>query len=40
MKFHSCLTLFGAVAPERRVFSDALSKYFDGQPDKATTDKL
>lgn len=35
-KFRSCLTLFVQAAPSEKIFSDALTKYFDGKPDSAT----
>jgi uncharacterized protein (DUF1810 family) len=35
-KFRSCLTLFLQVAPSEQLFSDALTRYFDGAPDAAT----
>ena len=41
LKFHSSVTLFAeASPPENNVFNEALSKYFNGLPDKATTDRL
>ena len=36
LKFRSCMTLFGAVAPDEPVFEQALQKYFDGAPDVQT----
>ncbi len=36
MKFRSCLTLFAAVAPDERVFAQALAAFYDGRPDEAT----
>jgi uncharacterized protein (DUF1810 family) len=36
LKFRSSVTLFSSVAPAEGVFSDALGKYFAGQPDSAT----
>jgi len=39
-KFRSCLTLFGFVAPDEAIFSDALEKYFAGIPDEKTIDLL
>ena len=35
-KFRSCVTLFGAVAPERPEFAMALRKFFGGLADEAT----
>jgi uncharacterized protein (DUF1810 family) len=40
LKFRSCMTLFAAVAPDDRVFADALDKYFGGRPDALTLAKL
>ena len=40
MKFHSCMTLFAAVAGQNSIFHQALARYFDGNPDSATLDKL
>ncbi len=40
MKFRSCLTLFGRVAPEQAVFAACLDKYFAGEDDPATLAKL
>jgi len=40
MKFHSCLTLFIHAAPEDQVFRDALRKYFHGEFDRLTADRL
>jgi uncharacterized protein (DUF1810 family) len=36
VKFHSCLTLFAAIAPDEPAFSEGLRKYFRGEPDPAT----
>jgi uncharacterized protein (DUF1810 family) len=36
VKFQSCVTLFGHIAPETQVFSEALNKYFDGTRDERT----
>ena len=36
LKFKSCLTLFGHVAPEETVFKQALTRFFAGKPDEAT----
>ena len=35
-KFRSCVTLFGAVSPERAEFAMALRKFFGGLADEAT----
>ncbi|HET6220123.1 MAG TPA: DUF1810 domain-containing protein [Acidobacteriaceae bacterium] len=43
LKFHSSVTLFACAAahhPGNKVFREALVKYFDGLPDKATIDRL
>jgi uncharacterized protein (DUF1810 family) len=36
LKFKSCLTLFGQVAPQEPVFKQALTRFFAGKPDEAT----
>ena len=41
LKFHSSMTLFAEVeGPSERVFHKALRKYFGGQADKATLERL
>jgi len=40
LKFHSSITLFAKAAVENRVFLDALEKYFGGELDRATVDRL
>ena len=41
LKFHSSVTLFAQAShPENKVFNEALTKYFNGVPDKATMDRL
>ena len=40
LKFHSSMTLFSEVAPENEVFAAALQKYFDGNPDQLTIERL
>jgi uncharacterized protein (DUF1810 family) len=41
LKFHSSMTLFAEVeGPSERVFHKALKKYFGGQADKATLERL
>jgi uncharacterized protein (DUF1810 family) len=40
LKFHSSMTLFAQITPENDVFAAALQKYFGGQPDKLTLDRL
>jgi uncharacterized protein (DUF1810 family) len=39
-KFRSCMTLFAQVAGDNRVFEDALHKYFAGQADRLTLERL
>jgi uncharacterized protein (DUF1810 family) len=36
MKFRSCLTLFADVAPTEPVFAQALSVFYEGEPDDET----
>jgi len=40
MKFHSSMTLFAAARPEQPGFRSALEKYFGGQPDHNTVQRL
>ena len=40
LKFRSSMTLFAAVAPCNPVFKNALSKYFGGQLDPRTVERL
>ena len=40
LKFRSSMTLFSRAAPEAAVFTDALNKYFAGQPDPLTLELL
>ena len=40
MKLRSSMTLFAAAAPEEPGFGEVLTRYFDGQPDQATLDRL
>jgi uncharacterized protein (DUF1810 family) len=40
LKFHSSITLFTKAAVENRVFLDALEKYFGGELDRATVERL
>lgn len=40
MKFRSSMTLFAQVAPDNRVFLDALEKYFGGEFDRLTLERL
>jgi len=39
-KFRSSMTLFAHVAPGNRVFREALEKYFGGEPDRLTLERL
>ena len=40
LKFHSSMTLFNQVAPDEPVFGAALQKYFGGESDRQTLDRL
>lgn len=40
LKFRSCLTLFAAAAPTEPIFSNALTKFFQGEPDQRTIELL
>lgn len=40
MKFRSAMTLFASFAGDERVFKDALQKYFGGEPDPLTLERL
>jgi uncharacterized protein (DUF1810 family) len=41
LKFHSSVTLFAEAShPENEVFKEALAKYFNGVPDKATLERM
>ena len=40
LKFRSCLTLFGVVAPEEDLFQAALDKFYAGKPDPQTLELL
>jgi len=40
LKFHSSLTLFAQAAPDEPVFQRALTKYFDGEGDVGTLERL
>ena len=39
-KLRSSMTLFAAAAPDEPVFTRVLDRFFDGQPDDATTSRL
>lgn len=36
LKFRSCMTLFAQVVPQEPIFSQALERFFGGQPDAMT----
>lgn len=40
LKFHSSMTLFAQVSPSGGAFAEALQKYFAGEPDRATLERL
>jgi len=40
LKFHSCMTLFAQATSENQVFKDALKKYFGGELDRPTLERL
>ncbi|MCU1240272.1 MAG: Calpastatin [Candidatus Acidoferrum typicum] len=40
LKFRSSMTLFANVTSENMVFKDALQKYFAGEPDHLTIDRM
>ncbi len=40
LKFHSSMTLFSIAKPEDAVFQEALQKYFGGEPDSNTIQRL
>ncbi|HEY0845551.1 MAG TPA: DUF1810 domain-containing protein [Noviherbaspirillum sp.] len=40
MKFHSSMTLFARATGDNAVFVECLDKYFGGEPDQATLDRL
>ena len=40
LKFHSSMTLFARAAPDEPVFRDALQKYFGGEEDRATLERI
>ena len=40
MKLRSSMTLFAAAAPGEQAFTDVLTRYFDGEPDQATLQRL
>lgn len=40
LKFRSSMTMFASVTSDNAVFTDALQKYFGGDVDSLTVDKL
>jgi uncharacterized protein (DUF1810 family) len=40
LKFHSCMTLFACASSKSSIFDEALQKYFEGQGDPLTLDKI
>jgi len=40
MKFRSCMTLFAHTTASNEVFEEALQRYFSGQYDQLTLDRL
>ena len=40
LKFRSSMTLFAQATPDNEVFQEALRKYFGGEPDWATLERL
>jgi uncharacterized protein (DUF1810 family) len=40
LKFKSSMSLFASIAPDERVFQEALRKYFDGEFDHWTLERL
>lgn len=40
LKFRSSMTLFARAAPDENLFRAALEKYFDGEEDRLTVEKL
>jgi uncharacterized protein (DUF1810 family) len=40
LKFHSSMTLFADVAPDKAVFQACLDRFFDGRMDAATLERL
>jgi len=40
LKFHSSMTLFASTTCENQIFKDALQKYFAGEPDRLTLERL
>ena len=40
LKFRSSLTLFASVTADNRIFRDALDKFYDGEYDALTLERL
>ncbi|TLY71025.1 MAG: DUF1810 domain-containing protein, partial [Gammaproteobacteria bacterium] len=40
LKFRSCMTLFAQVPTDNQIFQDALQKYFGGEFDRLTLERL
>ncbi len=40
LKFRSCMTLFATATEDNQVFNDAAQKYFAGEHDRATLERL
>ena len=40
LKFRSCVTLFGLVAPDEPLFVEALAAFYGGEADAATVELL
>jgi uncharacterized protein (DUF1810 family) len=40
LKFRSSITLFARAASDNQIFQDALQKYFEGEPDRRTLERL
>jgi uncharacterized protein (DUF1810 family) len=40
LKFRSCMTLFARACKDNQLFLDAIQKYFAGEFDAATLDRL
>ena len=40
LKFRSSMTLFAEATTDNQIFKDALQKYFDGESDRLTLDRL
>jgi uncharacterized protein (DUF1810 family) len=40
MKLRSSMTLFHEASPETDIFGEALAKYFDGEPDRRTLERM